>query len=202
MLEPYGNAERRACVLHEGPDRRGHHAAFRATAMCACRSPRTGRGWAPSGSARAPADWALSPGSTVDAAFHLEINEYHNRRSVQLVICDVQLSECEHRADQLILNLYNILMQDGPLTALEARRLLPERKDPCRRLAAYRLPRGGRTALRASTGRSRAAFPGEEQTRDQHRQAPRLARRLFRVRPHQLPFQRGHDKRLPQALRG
>ena len=69
------------------------------------------------------------PGSTVDAAFHLEINEYHNRRSVQLVICDVQLSECEHRADQLILNLYNILMQDGPLTALEARRLLPERKD-------------------------------------------------------------------------
>ena len=67
--------------------------------------------------------------STVDAAFHLEINEYHHRRSVQLVICDVQLSECEHRADQLILNLYNILMQDGPLTALEARRLLPERKD-------------------------------------------------------------------------
>ena len=65
----------------------------------------------------------------MDAAFHLEINEYHNRRSVQLVICDVQLSECEHRADQLILNLYNILMQDGPLTALEARRLLPERKD-------------------------------------------------------------------------
>ena len=69
------------------------------------------------------------PDSTVDAAFHLEINEYHHRRSVQLVICDVQLSECEHRADQLILNLYNILMQDGPLTALEARRLLPERKD-------------------------------------------------------------------------
>ncbi|MFQ9125778.1 MAG: hypothetical protein ACLR4Z_01820 [Butyricicoccaceae bacterium] len=142
------------------------------------------------------------PGSTVDAAFHLEINEYHKPPlACSLIICDVQLSECEHRADQLILNLYNILMQDGPLTALEARRLLPEPQGSCRRLAAYRLPRGGRTALRARRGAFAPRFLGE-QTRDQHRQAPRLARRLFRVRPHQLPFQRGHDKRLPQALRG
>ena len=51
------------------------------------------------------------------------------RRSVQLTICDVQLSDCEHLADQKILNLYNTLMQDGPLTAREARLLLPDRKD-------------------------------------------------------------------------
>ena len=68
-------------------------------------------------------------GSTVDAAFHLEINEFRGRRSVQLTICDVQLSDCEHLADQKILNLYNTLMQDGPLTAREARLLLPDRKD-------------------------------------------------------------------------
>ena len=68
-------------------------------------------------------------GNTVDAAFHLEINEFRGRRSVQLTICDVQLSDCEHLADQKILNLYNTLMQDGPLTAREARLLLPDRKD-------------------------------------------------------------------------
>ena len=60
---------------------------------------------------------------------HLEINEFRGRRSVQLTICDVQLSDCEHLADQKILNLYNTLMQDGPLTAREARLLLPDRKD-------------------------------------------------------------------------
>ena len=65
----------------------------------------------------------------MDAAFHLEINEFRGRRSVQLTICDVQLSDCEHLADQKILNLYNTLMQDGPLTAREARLLLPDRKD-------------------------------------------------------------------------
>lgn len=126
----------------------------------------------------------------MDAAFHLEINEYHNRRSVQLVICDVQLSECEHRADQLILNLYNILMQDGPLTALEARRLLPERKDLVAvwRHIVCRAEDG--SALRARRGALAPRFLGE-QTRDQYRQAPRLARRLFRVRPHQLHFKEG-----------
>ena len=68
-------------------------------------------------------------GNTVDAAFHLEINEFRGRRSVQLTLCDVQLSECEHMADQKLLNVYNTYMADGPLTAREARLLLPDRKD-------------------------------------------------------------------------
>ena len=95
------------------------------------------------------------PGSTVDAAFHLEINEYHNRRSVQLVICDVQLSECEHRADQLILNLYNILMQDGCFPS--ARILSPSGgiSSAARRTDGSPCP----------TGRSRAAFPGRADAR-------------------------------------
>ena len=68
-------------------------------------------------------------GSVVDAAFHLEINEFRGRRSIQLTICDVQLSECEHMADQKLLNIYNTYMQDGPLTPREARLLLPDRGD-------------------------------------------------------------------------
>ncbi|MDO5141552.1 MAG: single-stranded-DNA-specific exonuclease RecJ [Eubacteriales bacterium] len=68
-------------------------------------------------------------GDQVDAAFHLEVNEFRGRRTVQLTICDVQLSACEHLADQKLLNLYNTYMQDGPLTAREARLLLPDRKD-------------------------------------------------------------------------
>ncbi len=68
-------------------------------------------------------------GNLVDAAFHLEINEFRGRRTVQLTLCDVQLSECEHLADQKLLNVYNTYMADGPLTAREARLLLPDRKD-------------------------------------------------------------------------
>ena len=68
-------------------------------------------------------------GNMVDAAFHLEINEFRGRRSVQLTLCDVRLSECENLADQKLLNLYNTYMADGPLTAREARILLPDRSD-------------------------------------------------------------------------
>ncbi|MDO4269943.1 MAG: single-stranded-DNA-specific exonuclease RecJ [Eubacteriales bacterium] len=65
----------------------------------------------------------------VDAAFHLEINEFRGRRSVQLTVSDIQLSECEHLADQKLLNLYNTYMADGPLSPQEARVLLPDRPD-------------------------------------------------------------------------
>ena len=68
-------------------------------------------------------------GNTVDAAFHLEVNEFRGRRSVQLTLCDAQLSDCEHLADQKLLNVYNTYMADGPLTAREARLLLPDRGD-------------------------------------------------------------------------
>lgn len=68
-------------------------------------------------------------GNQVDAAFHLEINEFRGRRSVQLTLNDAQLSECEHLADQKLLNIYNTYMADGPLTAREARVLLPDRGD-------------------------------------------------------------------------
>ncbi len=68
-------------------------------------------------------------GDTVDAAFHLEVNEFRGSRTVQLTLCDVRLSECEHLADQKLLNIYNTYMADGPLTAKQARKLLPDRAD-------------------------------------------------------------------------
>lgn len=52
----------------------------------------------------------FAQGNFVDAAFHLEINEYRGRRAVQLVLKDVRLSECELLADQKLLNLYNRYM--------------------------------------------------------------------------------------------
>lgn len=71
----------------------------------------------------------FAQGNMVDAAFHLEINEYRGKRSVQLTLCDARLSECESLADQKLLNLYHTYMADEILTAREARVLLPERSD-------------------------------------------------------------------------
>lgn len=71
----------------------------------------------------------FAQGNFVDAAFHLEINEYRGRRSVQLVLKDVRLSECELLADQKLLNLYNRYMSDAALTSAEARVLLPSRPE-------------------------------------------------------------------------
>lgn len=71
----------------------------------------------------------FAQGNFVDAAFHLEINEYRGGRTVQLVLRDVRLSRCELEADQKLLNLYRIYMSDGALTAAEARVLLPARPE-------------------------------------------------------------------------
>lgn len=71
----------------------------------------------------------FAQGNYVDAAFHLEINEYRGRRTVQLVLKDVRLSACELIADQKLLGIYNRYMNDQALSENEARILLPDRKD-------------------------------------------------------------------------
>lgn len=71
----------------------------------------------------------FAQGNYVDAAFHLELNEYRGSRTVQLVLRDVRLSRCELEADQKLLNLYNHYMSDGALTPTEARVLLPSRPE-------------------------------------------------------------------------
>lgn len=71
----------------------------------------------------------FAQGNYIDAAFHLEINEFRGRRTVQLNVRDVHLSQCEAVADQRLLNVYNSYMGDQPLTALQAQQLLPDRRD-------------------------------------------------------------------------
>ena len=71
----------------------------------------------------------FAQGNFVDVAFHLEINEFRGRRTVQMILKDIRLSECELLADQKLLNLYNRYMSDGALTAAEARVLLPGRPE-------------------------------------------------------------------------
>lgn len=68
-------------------------------------------------------------GNIVDAAFHLEQCERHGKTSVLLSICDIRLSSCEQLADQKLLNIYHTYMADEPLTAKQARILLPDRAD-------------------------------------------------------------------------
>ncbi|WP_087065864.1 single-stranded-DNA-specific exonuclease RecJ [Intestinibacillus massiliensis] len=71
----------------------------------------------------------FAQGNYVDAAFHLEINTYRGKKTVQLVLKDVRLSACEMVADQKLLEIYNRYMNDQGLTEREARILLPDRKD-------------------------------------------------------------------------
>ena len=71
----------------------------------------------------------FAQGNYIDVAFHLEINEFRGKRTVQLNVRDVHLSKCEIVADQRLLNVYNSYMGDQPLTALQAQLLLPDRRD-------------------------------------------------------------------------
>lgn len=71
----------------------------------------------------------FAQGNYIDVAFHLEINEFRGKRTVQLNVRDVHLSRCEVVADQKLLNVYNSYMGDQPLTAEQAQLLLPNRKD-------------------------------------------------------------------------
>ncbi len=71
----------------------------------------------------------FAQGNYIDVAFHLEINEFRGRRTVQLNVRDIHLSQCEIVADQRLLNVYNSYIGDQPLTALQAQLLLPDRRD-------------------------------------------------------------------------
>lgn len=68
-------------------------------------------------------------GNTVDAAFHLEINEFRGRRNLQLMLKDIRLSTKELDEDENFLEIYTNYMDGGMLTDYEVERLLPERTD-------------------------------------------------------------------------
>lgn len=71
----------------------------------------------------------FAQGNFVDVAFNLEINEFRCHRTVQMILKDVKLSDCEIKADEKILSIYKRYMSDGALTAKEAQALYPDRPD-------------------------------------------------------------------------
>lgn len=76
-----------------------------------------------------PSGLSFAQDNMVDIAYHLEMNEFRGKRTVQFTLKDVRLSESENIADQKLLNLYNTYMADKPLSAREARILLPNRAE-------------------------------------------------------------------------
>lgn len=71
----------------------------------------------------------FAQGNLVDIAFYVEINEYKSKKSVQLNLQDVRLSQSELMSDQKLLSIYNRFMNDQPLRSTEAAVLLPDRAD-------------------------------------------------------------------------
>ena len=65
-------------------------------------------------------------GSRVDAAFYPQINEYRGVRTVQLHMVDLRQAPGRARLEQ---ELYEKYRRGDPLTAAEARALLPEREE-------------------------------------------------------------------------
>lgn len=75
-----------------------------------------------------PADFPFSRGAWVDAAFHLQINEFKGIRSVQLQLLDLRDSVVPCGSEGECLKLIRRLIAGGPVTRGEAERLLPERE--------------------------------------------------------------------------
>ena len=82
----------------------------------------------------------LSPGDRVDAAFHLQVNAFRGSRQVQLQILDLRESLLPSNRERESLALCRRLAEEGELTAQEAGRLLPERRQSA---ALWQLLRSG-----------------------------------------------------------
>ncbi len=70
----------------------------------------------------------VSPGMRVDAAFYLQINEFRGVSSVQLQMIDMRPAADPSLREQECLDLVDRLLSGEELTAREAGRLLPERR--------------------------------------------------------------------------
>ena len=69
----------------------------------------------------------VAPGMRVDAAFHLQINEFRGVSSVQLQLVDLRPAAEPSQRERECLELVGRLTSGGPVAAREAARLLPER---------------------------------------------------------------------------
>lgn len=70
----------------------------------------------------------VSAGMRVDAAFHLQINEFRGVSSVQLQLVDLRPAAGPSQRERECLELVARLTDGGPVTVHEAFRLLPERR--------------------------------------------------------------------------
>ena len=74
------------------------------------------------------ADCSIAPGSLVDAAFYLQINEFRGTNSVQLQMIDLRPSVVPCGQEQECLDLADRMINGDPITAEEALHLLPGRE--------------------------------------------------------------------------
>ena len=72
--------------------------------------------------------WGVSAGMRVDAAFHLQLNEFRGVSSVQLQLVDLRPAAGPSQRERECLELVERLTGGGAVTAAEALRLLPERR--------------------------------------------------------------------------
>ncbi len=70
----------------------------------------------------------VAPGMRVDAAFHLQVNEFRGVSSVQLQLVDLRPAAEPSQRERECLELIARLTAGGPVSAAEALRLLPERR--------------------------------------------------------------------------
>jgi len=72
----------------------------------------------------------LYPGDRVDILFSLDVNEFNNQTSVQMIAKDIRLSEPDYRREEAELSLYTALTNEKDGTAISAPvTCLPERGD-------------------------------------------------------------------------
>lgn len=74
------------------------------------------------------AECGVAAGMRVDAAFHLQINEFRGTSSVQLQLVDLRPSAAPSQRERECLELVERLTAGGPVAAREAARLLPDRE--------------------------------------------------------------------------
>ena len=70
----------------------------------------------------------VTAGMRVDAAFHLQVNEFRGASSIQLQLVDLRPAAGPSQRERECLELVGRLLADDPVTAEEAVRLLPERR--------------------------------------------------------------------------
>ncbi len=73
-------------------------------------------------------DCAIAPGSRIDAAFFLQINEFRGSSSVQLQMIDLRPSVRPDRRERECLALVQELLNGADIASADARRMLPERE--------------------------------------------------------------------------